>query len=63
MYEKLKPKGSKLQPEFKIANFNHSEKPFDLRTVDTNILVNMLEEKIKLREMSLQHQLKKKVLR
>ena len=63
MNDNLKPKKSKLEPELKVIDFNLSEKPFDLRTVDTNILINKLEEMISLREGNIQEQIKKKLLK
>lgn len=43
----LKKTKETLKPELKLGNL------FDLRTIDTNILVRQLEENIKLREMPL----------
>lgn len=47
-----KPK-SKLKPEHKLDN------PFDLRTMDTNIIIKKLEESLKLREAKLVDRIKK----
>ena len=50
----MEAKKSKLKPEFKL-----SKDFLDLRNIDTNVLVNYLEEQIKLREMSVEKKLKK----
>jgi len=42
---KIKKQESSLKPEFKLA-----DEYLDLRTMDTNIIVDYLEEQIKLRE-------------
>ena len=42
----------KLLPNFKVAE------EFDLRTLDTNITIEFLEEKIRLREAAVDKQLK-----
>ena len=39
----------KLKPELKIA-----DKMLDLKTLDTNIILNHLDEQIKLREMPIE---------
>lgn len=43
---------SKLKPELKL------ESPFDLRTMNTNIIIEKLEEDIKLREARLADRIK-----
>lgn len=48
----------KTLPQLKIANDF-----LDLKTVKTNVIVEHLEEAIKLREMPLEHHIKKKFLR
>ena len=50
----METKKSKLKPEFKL-----SKDFLDLRNIDTNVLVNYLEEQITLREMSVEKKLKK----
>jgi len=52
-----KPK-SKLQPQFKLA-----DEFLDLRTMNTNMVIEQLEQNIKLREMPLEQQLKRKLLK
>ncbi len=44
----------KLKPELKIA-----DKFLDLKTLDTNIILNHLDEQIRLREMPVEKRLKK----
>lgn len=44
----------KLKPEMKLA-----DKILDLKTLDTNIILNHLDEQIKLREMPIQKRLKR----
>jgi hypothetical protein len=51
--DKIKPVLRQLRPELKIAdNF------LDLKTLDTNILLDHLDEQIKVREMSVEKRLK-----
>ncbi len=45
---------NKIKPELKIA-----DKMLDLRTMDTNIILNHLDEQIKLREAPLEKRIKK----
>lgn len=47
----------KLLPKFKVAD------GFDLRTLDTDITVRFLEEKIKLREAAVEEKLRRQLLR
>jgi hypothetical protein len=51
----MKPKKS-LKPEFKVA-----EEFLDLKSVDTNVFVEYLEDQIKLREMPIDKRFKKLV--
>lgn len=44
----------RLKPELKIA-----DKMLDLKTMDTNIILNHLDEQIKLREAPLEKRIKK----
>lgn len=44
----------KLKPEMKLA-----DKILDLKTLDTNIILDHLDEQIKLREMPIQKRLKR----
>jgi len=43
----------KIKPEFKLA-----DKILDLKTLDTNVILNHLDEQIKLREMPVEKRLK-----
>ena len=52
---KLKKQDSKIKPEFKIQ-----DPGVDLKTLDTNIIINFLEDQIKSREKPLQDQIKDK---
>ncbi len=52
----LREEKSKLKPELRLKD------PFDLRTVNTNIIIKKLEENIKLREARLADRLKLTVL-
>jgi len=45
---------NKIKPEMKIA-----DKMLDLRTMDTNIILNHLDEQIKLREMTIDKRMKR----
>jgi hypothetical protein len=45
---------NKIKPELKIA-----DKMLDLKTMDTNIILNHLDEQIKLREAPLEKRIKK----
>ena len=47
-------KKSKLAPDLKFA-----DKFLDLKTLDTNIILNHLDEQIKLRDMPVEKRLKK----
>jgi len=47
-----------LKPELKIA-----DKFLDLKTMDTNIILNHLDEQIRLREMPVEKRLKKDLLK
>jgi len=47
-----------LKPELKIA-----DKFLDLKTLDTNIILDHLDEQIKLREMPVEKRLKKDLLK
>lgn len=49
---------SKLRPQFKLA-----DEYLDLRTMDTNIIVDYLEEQIKLREAAVEKKLKERLIR
>jgi hypothetical protein len=49
---------SKLKPELKLA-----DKFLDLKTLDTNIILNHLDEQIQVREMSVEKRLKKDLLK
>lgn len=44
----------KIKPEMKIA-----DKMLDLKTMDTNIILNHLDEQIKLREAPIEKKIKK----
>ncbi|MBI4145753.1 hypothetical protein HY489_00260 [Candidatus Woesearchaeota archaeon] len=46
----------KMKPEFKVA-----DKYLDLKTLDTNVVLEHLDEQIKLREMSVEARFKKKL--
>lgn len=46
----------KLEPKFKLA-----EDFLDLKTLNTNIIIEQLEENIKLREMPIELQLKRRL--
>ncbi len=48
----------KLKPELKIA-----DEFLDLKTLDTNVILNHLEEQIKLREMSIEKRLKREFVK
>lgn len=48
----------KIKPELKIA-----DKFLDLKTLDTNIILNHLDEQIKMREMPVEKRLKKDLLK
>ena len=48
----------KIKPEMKIA-----DKMLDLKTMDTNIILNHLDEQITLREMPIEKRLKKELMR
>lgn len=49
--QKLKKHETELKPEFKLA-----EDYLDLRTLDTNVIIDYLEEQIKLRETAVEKQ-------
>ena len=55
MIEKQK---MKIEPKFKLA-----EEFIDLKTLNTNIIMEHLEESIKARELPLERQIKKQILR
>lgn len=46
----------KIKPKFKIA-----DDFLDLRTLDTNVIINQLEEKMKIREMPVDKQISMKL--
>lgn len=54
---KIKKAETKIKPDIKIDIPSDTEQ-FDLRTLDTNIIVDFLEEQIKLREQPLKEHLK-----
>lgn len=54
----LKKQETKLQPQFRLA-----EEFLDLKTMNTGIIVEQLEQNIKARELTLEQQLKKKLMR
>jgi hypothetical protein len=47
----------KIKPELKIAG------KIDLKTLDTNIVLNHLDEQIKLRELPIEKRLKKELMK
>ncbi len=49
---------NKLKPELKLA-----DKFLDLKTLDTNIILDHLDEQIQAREMSVEKRLKKDLLK
>ncbi len=49
---------NKLKPELKIA-----DKFLDLKTLDTNIILNHLDDQIKMREVPVEKRLKKDLLK
>ncbi len=49
----MEQRKQKLKPEFKIA-----DDFLDLRTADTNVVIQQLEENIRLRELPLEKQIK-----
>lgn len=53
--EKIK---QKMQAQFKLA-----EEFLDLKTVNTNIIIEQLEHNIKMREMPFEAQLKKRLIK
>lgn len=50
----MKLEKSKLKPEYKLA-----DKFLDLKTADTNIIIEHLQEQIELREMPIEKQAKR----
>ncbi len=56
--KKIQPEKQKIKPFLQL-----SDDVLDLRTLDTNIIVAHLEEQIKLREMPVDQQAKKKLVR
>ncbi len=51
--ERIKPVLKQLKPDFKLA-----DKFLDLKTLDTNITLDHLDEQMKVREMSVEKRLK-----
>jgi len=49
---------NKLKPELKLA-----DKFLDLKTLDTNIILNHLDDQIKMREVPVEKRLKKDLLK
>lgn len=56
MKPKLKREEPKVKPEFKML-----DDPIDLRTMDTNIIVDYLEDQIKLRDQKVEEHLRSKL--
>ena len=56
--KKIKREEQKVKPLMKL-----NQEFLDLRTLDTNIIINQLEEKIKLREMPIDQKAKLKLSR
>ena len=54
----IEKQNAKVEPKFRFA-----DDFLDLKTLNTNVIIAQLEENIKLREMSIEHQLKKKFMR
>jgi hypothetical protein len=54
----MEQRKQKLKPEFKIAN-----NFLDLRTEETNVVIQQIEENIRIREMPLEKRIKAKNLR
>ncbi len=54
---KVKSQEQRLKPEFRLAG-----DLLDLRTLNTNVIINHLEHNLKLRQMTLQDRLKKKII-
>jgi hypothetical protein len=53
-----KPKESRLKPEFKVA-----EAVNPMKTMESNVIIQKLEENLKLREMPIEKQIRKNLLR
>jgi len=53
-----KQQKNKIQPTFKLA-----DEFLDLRTLKTNVIVEHLEESIKLREMPIEQHIRKRLLK
>ena len=53
-----KQQKTKIQPHFKLA-----EDVLDLQTLKTNVIIEHLEESIRLREMPIEQHLRKKLLK
>lgn len=54
--KKVKREESKIKPDIKLM-----DTPFDLRTLDTNVIVDFLEDQIKLREDKIEEHVKKQL--
>ena len=54
--KKVKREESKIKPDIKLL-----DTPFDLRTLDTNVIVDFLEDQIKLREDTVEEHVKKQL--
>jgi len=54
--KKVKREESKIKPDIKLLDV-----PFDLRTLDTNVIVDFLEDQIKLREDKVEEHVKKQL--
>lgn len=54
--KKVKREESKIKPDIKLM-----DTPFDLRTLDTNVIVDFLEDQIKLREDKVEEHVKKQL--
>jgi len=54
--KKVKREESKIKPDIKLL-----DTPFDLRTLDTNVIVDFLEDQIKLREDKVEEHVKKQL--
>lgn len=52
---KVKKQEPKVKPDFKLGE------PIDLRTMDTNIIIDFLEDQIKLREQPIEEHIKKQL--
>ena len=54
--KKVKREESKIKPDIKLM-----DTPFDLRTLDTNVIVDFLEDQVKLREDKIEEHVKKQL--